>query len=64
MKEHLNFRKTLTNDRTILQMVGGCKIEFENYPHQIERPQVYNFGAQKSVKVDIETEKNDQKRCN
>ena len=38
-------------------MVGGCKIEYENYPHQIERPQVYNFGAQKSVKVDIEIEK-------
>jgi hypothetical protein len=55
-KQHLPFWKSITNDSNILQLVHGCKIEFDSEPEQLELQTPYKFPQGKKQKIAKEIE--------
>ena len=54
IKRHVDFWKSLTNDRNILKMVKACDIEFDAQPSQAKPPLPYKYSQDKKRKIDLE----------
>ena len=52
LRKYINFWRTITSDRKVLQLIQGVKFEFESIPHQTKLPREIKMSLQEEQAMD------------
>ncbi|XP_074641165.1 uncharacterized protein LOC141898917 [Tubulanus polymorphus] len=54
LKNHYAYWNSLSTDHNILEMIRGCRIEFDKTPPPVPEREPYRFNKEKSLRIDSE----------